>query len=474
MPLDKARSVLASAFGHSGFRPGQAEVIEHLLSGGDALVLMPTGSGKSVCYQVPALVLDGLTLVLSPLIALMKDQVDALKRRGIDAEFVNSSLGRREREARYAGIREGRYRILYVTPERFRKGEFLEALSGRRVALVAVDEAHCISEWGHDFRPEYTRLGEIRRLVGCPPTVALTATATPRVQASIVEHLGLARDRVRTFNRGIDRPNLRLEVERVWGVDEKLDHIVRIARENPGSGIVYFALIKTLTAFSERLAAAGVAHLTYHGSLEPGPRRSIQDEFMSGGGGLILATNAFGMGVDKEDIRFVVHAELPGSMESYYQEIGRAGRDGKRSVCSLLYEQSDLETQMMFIAWANPSAEYYGRAHHLLVERRDEANAFGLEWLREQLHDKHRSDRRLETALKMLERYGATEGALETQDLAVVAALPAPLADPRRLDEKLANDRQKLYALVEYVREDGDRKAFIARYFGVAPGPPEC
>jgi len=465
--LDDARHALSSAFGYDSFRDGQEEIIAHVLEGRHALVLMPTGRGKSLCYQVPALVLDDLTVVLSPLIALMKDQVDALKARGIDAEFINSSLKPRERNRRYRAVGDGRYRILYVTPERFRKAEFLEIMSRRPTGLLAVDEAHCISEWGHDFRPDYTRVDEIRAHLGLPTTIALTATATADVQLSIIEHLGLAPDEIHIFHHGIERPNLRLEVEHVWGGDEKLEAIERIRDANPGSGIVYFALIKTLERYSELLSARGVRHVRYHGSLDPGPRKAIQEAFMSGGEPLVLATNAFGMGVDKEDIRYVVHAEVPGSMESYYQEIGRAGRDGKPSTCCLLYDQRDLEIQMQFVKWTNPDAGYYNRIYHLLAEQNDAVNGFGLEWVRQQLHHKNRGDRRPETALKMLERYGATEGSIEDQNLVVVGELPEPLTDQERLAEKLLRDRKKLYALVQYANLEGDRKAFLEDYFGV-------
>jgi ATP-dependent DNA helicase RecQ len=464
---DDVLGTLRSVFGHREFRSGQAEIVEHVLDGKHALVLMPTGGGKSLCYQLPALVTDGLTLVLSPLIALMKDQVDALKGRGVDAEFVNSSLGKHEREARYAAVAKGRYRLLYVTPERFRKPEFLEVLSRREVSLLAIDEAHCISEWGHDFRPDYTRVGEIRSLIGEPTTVALTATATPEVQRDILRQLGMGEGEMRTFAHGIDRPSLKLEVEDVWGLDEKLDHIERIRAACPGSGIVYFALIKTLDEFGDRLRERGVGHVRYNGKLETGERRRIQDAFMSGAEPLVLATNAFGMGVDKEDIRYVVHAEVPGSMESYYQEIGRSGRDGDRAVCSLLYDQRDLEIQMRFIQWSNPGADYYGRLHLLIAERAEEVNAFGLEWLRERMHRKDRGNRTIETALGMLARYGAVEGDLERKDLRVTGELPNELADDARLAEKLRRDREKLYALVRYVKADGDRKAFIAEYFGL-------
>ncbi|MFQ5627519.1 MAG: RecQ family ATP-dependent DNA helicase, partial [bacterium] len=244
---------LKTYFGYETFRGQQKAAIDHVLNKKHALVIMPTGMGKSLCYQIPALQLNGLTLVISPLIALMKDQVDVLQKRKIDAAFINSSLTRKERETRYKAVAEGKYKLLYVTPERFRKKEFLEPLKNRRVDLLAVDEAHCISEWGHDFRPDYTRLHEFRKLIDCPTTIALTATATPEVQKDIIRQLGLEKDEVKLFHEGIDRPNLHLEVEDVWGEQEKLGHIIRMQHFMPGNGVVYFALIKTLKTFSEHL-----------------------------------------------------------------------------------------------------------------------------------------------------------------------------------------------------------------------------
>ena len=362
-------------------------------SGKHALVIMPTGMGKSLCYQIPALVLAkaqqkerrNLTLVISPLIALMKDQVEGLLTKGVNATFVNSSLSKQERESRYALLAAGQYDLLYVTPERFRKSDFLQVLGKRQVGLLAVDEAHCVSEWGHDFRPDYTRLDEIRALVGAPPTIALTATATPDVQADIIKQLGLTEEDMLLFHEGINRPNLTLSVERVWGDEEKINHIVTTSQQdlNCGSGIVYFTLIKTLTFFSEQLKERGVQHTCYHGSLDRVQRRQVQERFMRGDTPLVLATNAFGMGIDKQDIRFVIHADVPGSMESYYQEIGRAGRDGLPSECILLYDEHDLTTQMRFIESSNPDAEFYQRVYDLMARNQEQVQAFGIDWVEE-------------------------------------------------------------------------------------------
>ncbi len=418
-----------------------------------------------MCFQIPGLIFADripidekpLTLVLSPLVALMKDQVDALQRKGIEATFVNSSLNAETRNKRYEEIAAGKWKLLYVTPERFRKPDFVALIAKRKIGLLAVDEAHCISEWGHDFRPDYTRLTEIRQLLGKPTTMALTATATPDVQADIVKQLGLEESDIRIFNEGIGRPNLALVVDEVWGHSEKLDRIEARMRSfqdpSQGSGIVYFTLIRTLEEFSEELNRRGLRHLRYHGDLAREDRKRVQNAFMQGEVAWVLATNAFGMGIDKENIRFVVHAEVPGSLEAYYQEIGRAGRDGKPSECALLYDQADLETQVEFLKWSNPDADYYHRLYDLLKYDTDRVRAFGIDWLREKLSAKNRRDRRLETALGMLQRWSVIQDENDLSDIAVSGDLPDSLAAPDSRAAKLLRDQRKLYAMVEYVKQ---------------------
>lgn len=345
--------LLKATFGYESFRPGQAEIINHVAGGGEALVLMPTGGGKSMCFQLPAIARDGLTLVISPLIALMKDQVDALQANGVAAACLNSSMSASEVARVTREAESGRLKLLYVAPERLGAGDFREWIARMNVTMVAVDEAHCISEWGHDFRPDYRNLRSLRDLIPGVQVIALTASATTQVQQDIARQLGL--EQAGRFATGFNRPNLNYRVRAKGEVAAQVKEL--LAAPGAGASIVYCFSRNDCERLSTKLQAAGLSALPYHAGLEAEVRRDHQERFMRDDVQVMVATIAFGMGIDKPDIRLVVHADLPKTMEGYYQETGRAGRDGLPSDCVLLFSAADRQKQEMFIRQLEVEAE---------------------------------------------------------------------------------------------------------------------
>lgn len=453
----------ARKYGFFPLRPAQEKAFKSLVGGQDLLLVWPTGSGKSLTYQLPALSGEGLTLVVSPLIALMEDQTRKGRALKWPMTCIHSSMSREEREKRLAAVERGEIRLLYVTPERFRQETFRTLLSKVKVTLLAVDEAHCISQWGHDFRPDYSKLGEIRRYLGNPQCVALTATATKDVQEDILKQLGISQAAVQW--EGVERPNLHLAAEEFEHKDDKLEPLKLWLKSTQGPKIVYFTLISTLEKVSE--AIAEMPHEVYHGDLDDGRRSRALKRFLSGEAELMLATPAFGLGVDKPDIRGVLHYEIPGSLEAYFQEVGRAGRDQKPSHCLWLYCQEDLETQMRFIETLTPDPAYVKAVYDLLQSWKDRLLTLRLDDLREQLSFKNKKDFRLETALSFLDRWEVIRYPQRRLDR---LEFLRPLTDEDLAPELWAARRlqlqKKLMTLVQWFRSEECRKVGIYRYFG--------
>jgi ATP-dependent DNA helicase RecQ len=396
---------LLTKFRLSSFRPGQQDVVDAIADGQDVMCVMPTGGGKSLCYQLPSLARQGTTIVVSPLIALMKDQVDTLQDLGIAAKLINSSLTAGEQADVMREMADGSLDLVYVAPERLRNGRFLEAIESANVSLLAVDEAHCVSEWGHDFRPDYSRLGRFReRYLGGVQTIALTATATPMVRDDIASLLALKSPTV--FVTGFARTNLHFSVTHAKTDQEKNDRLTDYLKTEPGAGIIYAATRKRCEELAEWLPEKSRRPIgVYHAGLEPAQRRKVQDDFMSGKLSAIVATNAFGMGIDKADIRFVAHYNMPGSLEAYYQEAGRAGRDGKTSDCLLLFSYSDRYIQEFFIENRYPSRDAVKKVYEYLLTRDEDPIELTLDQVREAIDVKDGSEA-IGTAQALLAKAG--------------------------------------------------------------------
>ncbi|MCX7003304.1 MAG: ATP-dependent DNA helicase [bacterium] len=478
-----AVAALTRHFGFRAFLDGQERAVSAILEGSDTLIVMPTGGGKSLCYQLPAMVLEGITIVVSPLIALMKDQVDGLTAKGVPATFINSALDAREIEQRIERMRRGDYRLVYIAPERFKSARFVQALAPLSVALFAIDEAHCISQWGHDFRPDYLRLKPVLAQLGQPQVAALTATATPEVRDDILVQLGLGVDGRRApqvLVSGFARGNLTLVVTHVHTAAEKLARI-SAAVAAVGSGIVYCATRKNVERVAQSLSHADVRCIAYHGGMTDEQRNEAQDAFMRGEIPLAVATNALGMGVDRADVRCVIHHDIPGSVEAYYQEAGRAGRDGEPAWCELLYNYADVRTQEFFVAGANPGREDIAQVYAIL-QRLCAAGPIEMPITQiAELLGKTRNTMTVGGALHLLEKAGAIQREYAqgsrthtTHLVTPIQPLDALAIDFARLEAKRSRDDEKLHRMIAYAEHKGCRHGFILTYFGDLAAPTHC
>jgi ATP-dependent DNA helicase RecQ len=474
---DQLLTTLRSLFGFDTFRPGQARAIQTLLEGRHLLVVMPTGSGKSLIYQLAGLYLPGVTLVISPLIALMKDQVDGLTDRGVPAAFINSTLSSEEQARRLEALTDGTFRLAFVAPERLRSLRFQEALSRLTVSLLAVDEAHCLSQWGHDFRPDYLYIAAARRHMGTPVTVALTATATPRVQDEIVRLLGLPV--AERMVLGFDRPNLTFEVFHTPDVIAKLQMLRGLlASRNGGAAIVYVGTrhdSEEITAFVREVC--GLRACSYHAGLEAERRKKVQEEFVAGRLPAVVATCAFGLGIDHPEVRLVVHFTLPGSLETYYQEAGRGGRDGRPARAVLLYRPGDRRLQEWFIEHNIYRTEELRRIDQAL---RGKGRTELWQTSEELATTTGLSPVKVRVGLAQLEMAGAVQ---RLGDIGRTMWLrlgewneAAVEASANRAEELRARRQEELMGMIGYAKAPGCRRRYLLEYFGdrVTEPEPRC
>jgi ATP-dependent DNA helicase RecQ len=459
---EQAVRLLKQIFGLSEFRKGQWEVVENILNGKNTIAVFPTGGGKSLCYQLPALLMPGTSIVISPLISLMKDQVDSLVEKHVAATFISSSLSDNEVEQRIYRMKQGEFKIVYIAPERFQSEVFCNALKNISIPFIAVDEAHCISQWGHNFRPSYLKVRELIHTVGNPVVAAFTATANERVQKDMVRLLGLIQCRM--FISSFDRPNLEFRIEQPNCPDT---YVLNYAKSQiKKSGIVYASTRKKVESLYYYLRNNGIAAAMYHAGLTAEQRNRQQDSFINGEAPIIVATNAFGMGIDKSDVRYIIHYNMPISMESYYQEAGRAGRDGKRAVCVLLKNSQDYRLNNFLINSNYPPVKTVEDLFRRIRKRK--SSGIPKELL---LGRGYAGSSMRESALRKIIEYGYAEvrnGVVFPTDRRMFTLTQKEINQHKEIE------LEKLNIMQRYFEEKNCLRAYILRYFNEEPRDEQC
>jgi ATP-dependent DNA helicase RecQ len=460
--LKAADRILTQVFGHNSFRSGQREVIANILKGGNTIAIFPTSGGKSICYQIPAMILPGTTLVISPLISLMKDQVDSLTARKVPSTYISSTLSDHEVYSRIEEMKRGRFKIVYIAPERFYSEEFMNALKHVHIPFIAVDEAHCISQWGHNFRPAYLKIKNLIRIAGYPVTAAFTATANKKVQEDMIHLLGLGECHL--FISSFDRSNLEFRIE--FPGDSKAFILNHIRRHPDHAGIIYASTRRNVEEIYYFLKNHGCKAGMYHAGLGSEMRNTFQEKFINGTVPVITATNAFGMGINKLDVRFIIHYNMPKSIENYYQEAGRAGRDGKKAVCILLKTPGDYRLNKFLIDNNYPSIKTVERVYRRLLRRG--SRGIPVELL---VSKKAPDSLNLESALRKL---------IEYNYVSIKSGVVYPVSSqPLRLSQQDINSQkgieiEKLDAMQSYYEEKNCLRAYILKYFNEKPQWERC